>query len=75
MKKLLISKGLLMNERMHITGTEINKMKKEEDVSWPGPMIEGRLGKAEQYGTVQKSTVHHSTGQYSTVQYNTVQYR
>ena len=74
MKKLLTSKGLLMDERMHITGTETNKMKREEDVSWPRPMIESLLGKAEQYGTVQKSTVHHSTGQYSTVQYSTPQY-
>ena len=79
MKKLLTSKGLLMDERMHITGTETNKMKKEEDVSWKGPMIESLLRKAVQYGTEeystpQYSTVQYSTGQYSTVQYSTVQY-
>ena len=65
MKKLLISKGLLMNEHMHITGTETNKMKKEEDVSWPGPMIQSLLGKAEQYSTEQYSTLHYSTEQVS----------
>ena len=57
MKMLLISKGLLMDERMHIMGTEINIMKREEDVSWPGPMIESLLGKAEQYGTEEYTTV------------------
>ena len=65
MKKLLISKGLLMDERMHITGTETNKMKREEDVSWPRPMIESLLGKAEQYSTEQYSTLHYSTEQVS----------
>ena len=74
MKKLLISKGLLMDERMHITGTETNKMKKEEDVSWKGPMIESLLRKAVQYGTEEYSTPQYSTVQYSTPQYRTVQY-
>ena len=73
MKKLLTSKGLLMDERMHIMGTEINKMKKEEDVSWKGPMIEGLLGKAEQYGTEEYSTPQYRTVQYSTLQCSTVQ--
>ena len=74
MKKLLISKGLLMDERMHITSTETNKMKREEDASWPGPMIEGRLGKTEQYGTEEYSTPQYSTEEYSTPQYSAVQY-
>ena len=73
MKKLLISKGLLMDERMHITGTEINKTKREEDVSWPGPMIEDLLAKAEQYGTEEYSTVQYSAVQYSTEQVSKVQ--